>query len=59
MKLAALARYLLLFFAANLLARAEDGYRLWLRYEPVADEALRAAYTQALGRVSFELPEGT
>ena len=58
MKLAALARYLLLFFAANLLARAEDGYRLWLRYEPVADEALRAAYTQALGRVSFALPEG-
>jgi alpha-glucuronidase len=40
-------------------ARAEDGYRLWLRPEPMTDTALRAAYTQALGRVSFALPAAT
>lgn len=39
-------------------ARAEDGYRLWLRYDPVADEALRAAYTQAVGRVVLATPTG-
>lgn len=58
MKLAALARCLLLFFAVTALARAEDGYRLWLRYEPVADEALRAAYTQALGGVTLATADG-
>ncbi len=29
-------------------ARAEDGYRLWLRYEPVRDETLRDAYSRSL-----------
>ncbi len=59
MKLVALLRCLTLFLAAAAFARAEDGYRLWLRYEPVADEALRSAYTQALGRVSFALAADT
>lgn len=27
-------------------ARADDGYRLWLRYDPVADPALRQEYAQ-------------
>lgn len=26
--------------------RADDGYRLWLRYDPIADESLRAAITE-------------
>lgn len=29
-------------------ARAEDGYRLWLRYEPVSDAGMRDAYRAAL-----------
>jgi alpha-glucuronidase len=31
--------------------RAEDGYRLWLRYEPVEDPALRAEYFARVGEV--------
>ncbi len=56
-------RILLLFFTGCgltlSLARAEDGYRLWLRYDPVADETLRSAYTQAVGRVVLATPDGT
>jgi alpha-glucuronidase len=33
-------------------AEGEDGYRLWLRYEPVPDAALRDRYRSALGRVA-------
>ncbi len=39
-------------------ASAEDGYRLWLRYEPVADTALRGSYSQALGFVVLATPTG-
>lgn len=39
-------------------ARAEDGYRLWLRYEPVADVALRDAYAAALGTVVLATADG-
>src|ERR1035437_4258528 len=35
------------------LLRAEDGYRLWLRYEPISDAATNARYTAALGQVVF------
>ena len=28
-------------------AHAEDGYDLWLRYRPIADEPLRERYRQA------------
>lgn len=31
--------------------RAEDGYRLWLRYEKIEDEELRRAYLRRLGQV--------
>ncbi len=43
---------------AATLARAEDGYRLWLRYDRVADDAQRAAYAQALGRIVLATPAG-
>jgi alpha-glucuronidase len=41
-----------------LAARAEDGYRLWLRYDRIADDAQRAAYAQALGRIVLATPAG-
>ncbi|HEY8994485.1 MAG TPA: alpha-glucuronidase family glycosyl hydrolase [Lacunisphaera sp.] len=31
--------------------RAEDGYRLWLRYDPIADESLRVAYAAAISEI--------
>lgn len=33
------------------LARADDGYRLWLRYDPIADESLRASYAAAVTEI--------
>ena len=43
------------FFAASLVlfaaARAEDGYRLWLRYDLIADESQRHAYADALTEI--------
>lgn len=44
---------------APLALRGEDGYRLWLRYEPVANPDLRRQYTEALGRVVLATPSGT
>ncbi|WP_347157773.1 alpha-glucuronidase family glycosyl hydrolase [Pontibacter chitinilyticus] len=35
-------------------AYAEDGYRLWLRYDPVQDQAKLAAYRQAAKELVFE-----
>jgi len=59
MKLRLLLRCLsLLLVVCVPLARAEDGYRLWLRYEPVADSSLRETYSQALGEVVLATPEG-
>ncbi len=60
MKLRPLLRCLLPLLVAvcATLARAEDGYRLWLRYEPVADAQLRVAYSQALGQVVLSTPTG-
>ena len=40
-------------------ARAEDGYRLWLRYDRIADEPQRAAYAAALGGIVLATPTGT
>jgi alpha-glucuronidase len=40
------------------IARAEDGYRLWLRYDRVDDDALRAAYAAAARTVVLETPVG-
>lgn len=33
--------------------RAEDGYRLWLRYDRIGDESIRRAYEQALPEIVF------
>jgi len=39
-------------------ARGEDGYRLWLRYDRIAEDAPRAAYAQAFGRIVLATPAG-
>jgi alpha-glucuronidase len=31
--------------------RADDGYRLWLRYDPIGDDTLRTAYAGALSEI--------
>jgi alpha-glucuronidase len=49
---------LLLLAVCSVAARAEDGYRLWLRYEPVSDGTLRAAYAHAVGEVVLTTPDG-
>ena len=46
-------RFLILtssFFLSGAL-RAEDGYRLWLRYDLIADQNLRAAYAGAFSEI--------
>ena len=43
----------------SLTARADDGYRLWLRYDRIADEKLRADYSAALTRIVLATPSGT
>lgn len=48
-----------LLFACAAVGHADDGYRLWLRYEPVADEPLRTAYAAALRQVVLATPDGT
>jgi len=50
---------LALLFLAPLAARADDGYRLWLRYDRLADDALRRNYQAAAGRIVFITPAGT
>ena len=35
-------------------ARADDGYRLWLRYDRIADEKLRAAYSAATAKLVYD-----
>jgi alpha-glucuronidase len=39
------------------IAAAEDGYRLWLRYERIADEGMRSSYAGA--RIVLATPAGT
>lgn len=47
----------LLFLAAGLAfastARADDGYRLWLRYDLIPDESLRQSYAAALSEIAL------
>src|SRR5690606_780502 len=38
--------------------QAEDGYRLWLRYDEVADRGQRDAYNDALSAVVLQTPSG-
>ncbi|HTL67713.1 MAG TPA: alpha-glucuronidase family glycosyl hydrolase [Lacunisphaera sp.] len=37
---------------------ADDGYRLWLRYDPIADSARRDQYRAELARVRLQSPSG-
>ena len=39
--------------------RAEDGYRLWLRYDRIVDEPQRAAGAAVCGQIIFATPAGT
>lgn len=39
-------------------ARADDGYRLWLRYDPIADSALRQSYATATRHIILATPTG-
>lgn len=39
-------------------ARAEDGYRLWLRYDLIGEAALRSGYAAAVRRVILATPSG-
>jgi len=40
------------------LARADDGYRLWLRYDPIADAKLRATYIAEAKKIILFTPTG-
>src|SRR5689334_12371439 len=44
-----------LFLSVSL--HADDGYRLWLRYDRVADDALRSRYAAALAHVTLSSAE--
>lgn len=46
--------YSLCFFLTTLVIHAEDGYRLWLRYEAVTDQARLKEYTASLQNLSIE-----
>jgi len=45
---------LALLIAPFLTARAEDGYRLWLRYDPIDDANLRASYSKLASTVVIQ-----
>src|SRR5882724_3929950 len=47
---------LFFFFLFVLIARGEDGYRLWLRYDPVADAERRREYLVALTEIVLPTP---
>jgi alpha-glucuronidase len=50
------AFFFLLATCSLLPARADDGYRLWLRYDRIADEALRTNYATAVQQVVLATP---
>ena len=45
--------YLLLYILSASSAFAEDGYRLWLRYEPISDKILLNKYRQAISGLNI------
>jgi alpha-glucuronidase len=49
----------LLALLATAYAHAEDGYDLWLRYHPIADEAARARYGEAASEIVATVPNGS
>ncbi|HZZ17818.1 MAG TPA: alpha-glucuronidase family glycosyl hydrolase [Opitutaceae bacterium] len=51
-------RLALLLAAVPAFLRADDGYRLWLRYEPLSDKAAAAQYAAELPRIVLETPTG-
>src|ERR1043166_6312411 len=48
---------LIVFFAIP--TRAEDGYRLWLRYDRIDDESLRRTYSERTRHISLQTPSGS
>jgi alpha-glucuronidase len=46
--------FLFLLLFSNFSLKAEDGYRLWLRYDPIADQAKVKAYRAAITQLVFE-----
>ncbi|MBI5766963.1 MAG: alpha-glucuronidase [Verrucomicrobia bacterium] len=51
-------RALFLLCSLALVARADDGYRLWLRYDRIADESLRRDYAAQTGTIFLATPGG-
>ncbi|HEY1848274.1 MAG TPA: alpha-glucuronidase family glycosyl hydrolase, partial [Opitutaceae bacterium] len=51
-------RTLLVLAVTCAVARAEDGYRLWLRYDRIEDAALRSSYAAAASDISLCLTTG-
>jgi len=49
---------LILLCGLSVAANAEDGYRLWLRYDRIGDAALRTGYAQVLSHVVLATPAG-
>lgn len=48
------ALVLLLCVFSGLTLRANDGSKLWLDYQPIADGSLKAAYASQLGAISYQ-----
>jgi len=46
-----LLHLLALWFSLLASLAADDGYRLWLRYDPIANDALRLSYTAAISEI--------
>ncbi|XAE55330.1 hypothetical protein OH491_20670 [Termitidicoccus mucosus] len=51
-------RLLILALAVLAAARAEDGYRLWLRYDLIEDATQRKTCAEALARITLATPGG-
>ena len=49
----------LLVVSSVIAVRAEDGYRLWLRYDRMPDDAQRTSYAAALNHIVLATPAGT
>ncbi|OHE88509.1 MAG: hypothetical protein A3G75_09580 [Verrucomicrobia bacterium RIFCSPLOWO2_12_FULL_64_8] len=49
---------LLAWVALAAAARGDEGYRLWLRYERIPEETVRARYTDAIREVVLATPSG-
>jgi alpha-glucuronidase len=48
-----------MFACVALSTRAEDGYRLWLRYDPIGDGALRQSYRRAAATITLTVSSAT